>query len=936
MEFTLLKFFSIWNLVYMFFFLHGLTDGFGGLMYPPLERHWVEGTGELPPRARDHVTNHRSPACGQPHLLTVHAPLNAALCSAHSHLQAPPTPTWPHLRASQGQVTHVSPLAISMTTVLLFLLFPLLLLAPVDSSGASWGARAPPTPHRTPGAPGAPSRGLRPRRDTYSPPRGPAFTSCLLPLTPEEHRVLDGSTHETGFNGDDGSYVILTWVGDGTGVILVLSTISGPLDSFLEGGSSRLYRSTDYGKSFHDISHRINNTFIKEEFGVSVGPGSCVILTADTPIVDNPGGIVFTSRDAGATFKYTQLPFHLVQPITYHFLIPDYLVALSIDGGLWLSLDFGATWKEVHDGVNSFSWGAGINLFFSCNRVDAAEADERGDLVLKRTTDLGRTFTTIHEDVYSFGYIGAFLFFSVMEDPRSPRVMYFSSDQGDDFSRALLPSASTEQFYSILDGDEDMLFMHVDNPGDTYFGTMYTSDDRGILFSRSLERHLFDGHRKSDFANITSLRGVYLTNKLDVDSRVRSVISFNRGGTWRQLHKPENVDCGDHVKSCNLHIHGEHSRNNRIVPMLALSAPTAIGLVIAHGSVGDSLSSSQNPDVFVSSDGGYSWRGTLRGPHHYSILDSGGLIVAVEAHREGQVKTVKFSTDEGRCWKSYNFTEQPFFFAGLASEPGTKAMNVSVWGFRPEDDGQPMWVAVTIDFQSLITRECDDSDYEEWLAHAAEGAGSDREGCVLGVKETYRRLKKQSVCRNGRSFVVKKKQSPCLCTRDDYLCDYGYHRHVNTSECVRQPSAANQTLEVCLSGQEDELLTEGYRKVPSDRCEGGFAPHLAVPTVIRPCGPKTSPGPPARSTSSVTHFDTPRERLVLILVCGGAAAVVLVAVVSAVLAVRRVVYRTRTPSYRFSNLRTQEDSSFVTPDLESAASSNGTAGQPDSDDDLLQ
>lgn len=67
----------------------------------------------------------------------------------------------------------------------------------------------------------------------------------------------------------------------------------------------------------------------------------------------------------------------------------------------------------------------------------------------------------------------------------------------------------------------------------------------------------------------------------------------------------------------------------------------------------------------------------------------------------------RFSTDEGQCWKSYNFTEQPFFFAGLASEPGTKALSVSVWGFRPEDDSQPMWVAVTIDFQSLITRECE-------------------------------------------------------------------------------------------------------------------------------------------------------------------------------------------------------------------------------------
>nr|XP_020455218.1 sortilin-like [Monopterus albus] len=773
---------------------------------------------------------------------------------------------------------------------------------------------------------------VRPRRGTSGTSKPAPFTSCRLPLTPAENKVLDDNTHETGFNGDDGSHVILTWVGDGTGVILVLSTINAPLDTFLYAGSSRLYRSTDYGKLFRDISHRINNTFIREEFGVSVGPGSSVILTADTPVLDNPGGIIFTSTDAGATFKFIQLPFHLAEPITYHFLNRDYLVALSIDGSLWLSLDFGAKWKKVHDGVHSFSWGSGINLFFSCSQVDTVEADERGDLMLKRTKDLGKTFTIIHSDIYSFGYIGAFLFFSVMEDPRSPRIMYFSSDQGETYSRALLPSASTEQFYSILDGDEDMLFMHVDNPGDTYFGTMYISDDRGILFYKSLERHLFDGQRKSDFTNITSMRGVYLTNKLDEDGRIRSVISFNRGGTWRQLTKPENVDCGEPVKKCNLHIHGEHSRNNRIVPMLALSEPTAIGLVIAHGTVGDSLSSSQHPDVFVSSDGGYNWWGTLRGPHHYSILNSGGLIVAVEAQHEGQVKTIKFSTDEGQCWKLYNFTEQPFFFAGLAAEPGT--MIVSVWGFRPEDDGQPMWVAVTIDFQSLITRECNDQDYEEWLAHSTGGGDLERNGCVLGVKETYRRLKKQSVCRNGRNFVVRKKQSPCLCTREDYLCDYTYYRDVITSECVRQLSAANKTLELCLNGEEDELLTTGYRKVPSNKCEGGFTPQFRKQTV-RPCGVKSSPGPPSWQPPQVIHFDTPRERLVLILVCAGAGVIVLVAIASAILAVRRVVYRYRTPVYRFSNLQIQDDNS-ITPDIESVTSTNSTACQQDSDEDLIE
>lgn len=52
----------------------------------------------------------------------------------------------------------------------------------------------------------------------------------------------------------------------------------------------------------------------------------------------------------------------------------------------------------------------------SLSFVTIVAAEERGNLILKRTMDLGATFTIIHEDIYSFGYIGAFLFFSVMED----------------------------------------------------------------------------------------------------------------------------------------------------------------------------------------------------------------------------------------------------------------------------------------------------------------------------------------------------------------------------------------------------------------------------------------------------------------------------------------------------------------------------------------
>lgn len=99
-----------------------------------------------------------------------------------------------------------------------------------------------------------------------------------------------------------------------------------------------------------------------------------------------------------------------------------------------------------------------------------------------------------------------------------------------------------------------------------------------------------------------------------------------------------------------------------------------------------------------------------------------------------------------------------------------------------------------------------------------------------------------------------------------------------------------------------------------------------------------------------------KERLVLILVSVGAAVIVLVAIVSAVLVVKRGVYRTRwvrhthsqhaaftlwvqaddcgfcrMPAYRFSNLRIQDDNNGITAEIGSAASSNGTACQNDSD-----
>ena len=62
----------------------------------------------------------------------------------------------------------------------------------------------------------------------------------------------------------------------------------------------------------------------------------------------------------------------------------------------------------------------------------------------------------------------------------------------------------------------------------------------------------------------------------------------------------------------------------------------------------------------------------------------------------------------------------------------------------------------------------EEKDYTVWLAHSAD-PGEYGDGCILGYKEQYLRLRKSSVCQNGRDYVVTKQPSVCPCSLEDFL-----------------------------------------------------------------------------------------------------------------------------------------------------------------------
>uniref|UniRef100_A0A8C1RMY2 Sortilin 1b n=1 Tax=Cyprinus carpio TaxID=7962 RepID=A0A8C1RMY2_CYPCA len=676
--------------------------------------------------------------------------------------------------------------------------------------------------------------------------------------------------------------VALAWVGDGTGVVLALTTFQMPI-VFMRFGQSKLYRSEDYGKSFEDVTELINNTFISTDFGIAIGPENSgkVILTGDAS--GGSGARIFRSRDFGKRFIHTELPFHPLMQIIYNPQNSDVLTAISVTVRDYKTLVIPCVITMEKHAITS--------------------------------ADLGVNIKTVAERIYSFGIGGRFLFASVMD---MIRAIHVSVDKGETWNMAQLPPVGHEQFYSILAANDEMVFMHVDEPGDTGFGTIYVSDDRGTVYSKSLERHLYTTPGgETDFTNVTSLRGVFTTSVLVEDGSVQTVISFDQGGEWVPLKKPENTKCDSTAKDpemCSLHIHASYSTSMKVnVPMLPLSEPNAVGLILAHGSVGDTISI-MTPDVYVSDDGGYTWMQALKGPHHYAILDSGGLLVAVEHNTATPISEIKFSTDEGQCWHVYKFTQTPMFFTGLASEPGARSVNVSLWGY--EDALISHWVTYTIDFKDLLTRTCQENDYVQWLAHS-DDISDPEDGCMLGYKERFLRVRKDSVCWIGRDYIVTKQPTPCRCTLDDFLCDFGYYRKENSSECIEQADLKGHDLEICIHGKKEQLQTNGYRKIPGDKCEGGEEPERRVVDLSKRCVNKSS------------SHSAPIIAIVI--------AILLIGVVFGVLFVKKYVCGGRFLVHRYSVLQHNVEANGIDDALDT-----DVAGAPkndfhdDSDEDLLE
>lgn len=159
-----------------------------------------------------------------------------------------------------------------------------------------------------------------------------------------------------------------------------------------------------------------------------------------------------------------------------------------------------------------------------------------------------------------------------------------------------------------------------------------------------------------------------------------------------------------------------------------------------------------------------------------------------------------------------------------------------------KDKGQD--VMITLDFSGLHEPRCkgvespgtEKSDFELWSPHDDGRHGSNNK-CFLGQQVTYIRRKQDAECFNGEDFERQTMRVPCLCTEADYECDVNYVRNKG-GQCEPASDPMNDEDKALLPDKEADCkaegfyyVTQGYRKIPGNKCYGG----VKLDPIRKPC-----------------------------------------------------------------------------------------------------
>lgn len=396
--------------------------------------------------------------------------------------------------------------------------------------------------------------------------------------------------------------------------------------------------------------------------------------------------------------------------------------------------------------------------------------------------------STVHfNDIIDFATMSEFIIVAAKgADQKSLKVD--ASVDGKTFADALFPpnfNVPVQKAYTVLDSSTHSVFLHVTvNSLEEYeYGTIIKSNSNGTSYVLSLNGVNRNTPGYVDFEKMQGLEGVALVNIVDnlaeaekgQAKKLKTMITHNDGAEWALLQAPEEgaegrkYDCNPRDTSkCSLHLHGYTERKD---PRDTFSSPSAVGLMIGVGNVGEYLGRKQEGDTFITRDGGIEWHAVKKGSYMWEYGDQGSIIVIVEESTPTDM--VFYSRDEGLNWQEYKFSGSKMLIEDITTVPSDNSRNFLLWG-KDADGRNGDMVTVNLDFTGLTNQQCvlneenpndENGDYYLWEPkHPLQDSN-----CLFGHVAQYHRKKLDADCFNGRQIQhLHSIAKNCSCTRQDF------------------------------------------------------------------------------------------------------------------------------------------------------------------------
>ncbi|KAF2146720.1 uncharacterized protein K452DRAFT_304659 [Aplosporella prunicola CBS 121167] len=480
-----------------------------------------------------------------------------------------------------------------------------------------------------------------------------------------------------------------------------------------------------------------------------------------------------------------------------------------------------------------------------------ANEDTTNPLQLLSSNDWFETKNVNFKDVANFATMAEFIVVAKRTEDRKWLKIDASID-GKTFAAAEFPpkfNLEHRQAYTVLDSSTHSIFLHVtmSNEQDREYGTILKSNSNGTDYVLSIAEVNRNRFGYVDFEKMQGLEGVALINIVSntkelekgAPKKLKSMITHNDGADWDFLRVPKKDSDGNpykcdvnDVEKCSLHLHGFTERAD---PRDTFSSPSAVGLMMGVGNVGDSLGRYREGNTFITRDGGVNWHEVMKGSFMWEYGDQGSVIVIVKDRDPTTV--IYYSLDEGDTWKEYEFSPgKEIIVKSITTVPSDTSKKFLLWGQMT--GGSMKAVTVHLDFTGLFERTCDldeekptAGDYDLWSpSHPHQ-----EDGCLFGHVAMYHRKKQGAECWNGRSIQkFHTIERNCTCTRQDYECDYNYERGTDGSCNLVEGLSPPDPAAVCKNPDVIEYKdVTGYRRIPITTCEGGKEFDLTAGTL--PC-----------------------------------------------------------------------------------------------------